>query len=57
MKKIVWFARGGDIMKCGPFKTQMEATQAMKLDISKCKNITEGVILFPENMFVWPEVA
>jgi hypothetical protein len=30
-KKIVWFARGGGIAKCGPFKTQLEAVNAMRL--------------------------
>jgi hypothetical protein len=29
--KIVWFARGGGIAKCGPFKSQIEATNAMRL--------------------------
>ena len=30
-KKIQWFARGLDIAKCGPFKSQIEATNAMRL--------------------------
>lgn len=30
-KKIVWFAKGGGIAKCGPFKSQIEATNAMRL--------------------------
>jgi len=30
-KKIVWFAKGGGIAKCGPFKDQIEATNAMRL--------------------------
>lgn len=30
-KKIVWFAKGGGIAKCGPFDTQIEATNAMRL--------------------------
>jgi hypothetical protein len=29
--KIQWFARGGDIARCGPFKSQIEATDAMRL--------------------------
>jgi hypothetical protein len=29
--KIVWFAKGGYIAKCGPFKSQTEATNAMRL--------------------------
>ena len=30
-KKILWFAKGGGIAKCGPFKTQVEAVDAMRL--------------------------
>lgn len=30
-RKIVWFAKGGGIAKCGPFDTQIEATNAMRL--------------------------
>jgi hypothetical protein len=30
-KKTVWFAKGGGIARCGPFKTQIEATDAMRL--------------------------
>jgi len=30
-KKIVWYACGGSIAKTGPFKTQLEATDAMRL--------------------------
>lgn len=30
-KKIVWFAKGGGIAKCGPFKSQIEAVDAMRL--------------------------
>jgi len=30
-KKIVYFARGGGIAKCGPFKSQIEAVDAMRL--------------------------
>lgn len=30
-KKVRWFARGGGIAKCGPFDSQIEATNAMRL--------------------------
>ena len=30
-KKIQWWARGGGIARCGPFKNQIEATNAMRL--------------------------
>lgn len=45
MKRIVWFARGGGIKRCGPFKTQVEAAEAMEL-------VGGG---FPADVFVWPE--
>ena len=51
-RKIVWFARGGDIAKCGPFKSQLEATNAMRLATIAGRARTE---LFPDNVFVWPE--
>jgi hypothetical protein len=45
-KEIKWFARGGGIAKCGPFDTQLEATNAMRLVEDKG---------FPQDVFVWPE--
>lgn len=30
-KQIVWFARGGGIAKCGPFASQIDAVNAMRL--------------------------
>jgi hypothetical protein len=30
-KRVLWFARGGGIAKCGPFDTQIEAVNAMRL--------------------------
>lgn len=30
-RKVIWFAKGGGIAKCGPFKSQIEATNAMRL--------------------------
>jgi hypothetical protein len=29
--KIRWYARGGGIARCGPFRSQVEATNAMRL--------------------------
>ena len=46
-RKIQWFARGGGIAQCGPFKDQIQATEAMRL-------VSGG---FPEDVFVWPEYA
>jgi hypothetical protein len=31
MKTIKWFARGGDIVKAGPFDTQIKAVNSMRL--------------------------
>lgn len=45
MPRVVWFARGGGIAKYGPFDTQIEAANAMRL-------VSGG---FPEDVFVWPE--
>jgi len=30
-RKTVWFARGGGLAKSGPYKTQIEAVNAMRL--------------------------
>ncbi len=51
-RKIVWFASGGNIAKCGPFRSQIEATNAMRLAPGAKRTETE---LFPEDVFVWPE--
>jgi len=46
--KIVWFARGGGIARCGPYPTQVAAVDAMRL-----ADKTRGE--FPPDVFVWPE--
>lgn len=46
--KIVWFARGGNISKCGPFPTQVDAVNAMRL-------VQKDSDVFPPNVFVFPE--
>lgn len=30
-KRVLWFARGGGIARCGPFDTQIDAVNAMRL--------------------------
>lgn len=52
--KIVWFARGGGIAKMGPFKSQVEATNALRLRADPSSRETR---LFPDDAFVWPEEA
>lgn len=49
-KKIVWFARGGGIVRVGPFKSQIEATNAMRLVAKEGRRD-----VFPDDVFVWPE--
>jgi hypothetical protein len=55
-RKIQWFARGGGIARCGPFKSQIEATNAMRL-VKREATIheVEQRCEFPDNVFVWPE--
>ena len=45
--KIMWFARGGGVAKMGPFHTQIEATDHLRLNTAET--------LFPSDAFVWPE--
>jgi len=42
--QVEWYARGGDIAKMGPFRTQEEASRALMT--------TEGHPI--EGAFVWP---
>ena len=64
MTKVTkWYAKGGNIAKCGPFKSQEEATQAMRLVPFKkywtgrtSHDYGENAI-FPDNIFVWPETT
>ena len=52
---VVWFARGGDIQRSGPFKTQLEATQSLRL---RHRNThAPEVPVFPPDAFVWCEEA
>ena len=46
--KVVWFAKGGGIAKCGPHESQVAATNAMRL-------AGDGPKMFPDDVFVWPE--
>ena len=50
--KIQWFASGGDIAKCGPFKSQILAYQAMTL-VPKYRS--HPSIPIPLDCMVWPE--
>jgi hypothetical protein len=46
IKKIVWFARGGEVLHSGPYNSQVDAIKALKLRHS-------GTL--PNSAFVWPE--
>lgn len=48
----IWFASGGGIARCGPFKSAVEAWKAMRLARSKQVN---GLSLYPADVCVWPE--
>lgn len=59
--KTKWYAKGGNIAKCGPFETQEAATKAMLLVPYQVNwrgrpshDYGPGA-LFPDNIFVWPE--
>ena len=71
-KKIIkWFAKGGGIARCGPYDTQVQAINAMRLvkrpaQTRIASDFTKGhakVWLvrdeqrkeFPDDVFVWPE--
>lgn len=44
-----WYARGGDVVRMGPFATQAAASRALVLVG------TASSQRFPPNAFVWPE--
>ena len=65
-KQVKWFARGGGIAKCGPFRSQVEATAAMRQVAETEEQYAYVVAMhgafrprykggFPEDIFVWPE--
>lgn len=62
VRAIVWFAKGGGIAKCGPFPTQIAATNALRLvkrgeNYVRSYGIKEDNSIFPADVFVWPEEA
>lgn len=63
-KKIVWFARGGGIAKAGPFDTQIDAVNSMRLTEETQEQYKKSLWShtrdrlrggFPDDVFVWPE--
>ncbi len=56
IKAIVWFAKGGGIAKNGPFGSQIEAVNSMRLEPQRAGyGVAEDLRLFPDDVFVWPE--
>lgn len=49
-RKIAWFAKGNGIAKMGPFLTQIEASNALRLEPVNGSNK-----IFPDDAFVWCE--
>jgi hypothetical protein len=53
-KRIQWFAAGGNIARCGPFESQVEAWASMR----HTAEVREKTRLeHPRDTRVWPEEA
>lgn len=52
MENALWYAAGGYIARCGPFKTQQEAWKAMRL---VDRLAAQEHCPYPKNTRVWPE--
>lgn len=56
---VAWYASSGDIARCGPFKTQIEAYQAFRLT-KKAREHQRQVIgtnsPYPADIVIWPEI-
>jgi hypothetical protein len=54
MIRLRWYAAGGGVARCGPFASQVEAWEAMRLapDIAARERLTH-----PRDTRVWPERA
>jgi len=51
--RVVWYAAGGYIAKCGPFDSQVEAWNAMLLTSAARRK--HGNRMHPANTYAWPE--
>ena len=51
-RTVQWWAKGGGIARCGPFATQEEAADHMRLIPVPGSNA-----IFPPDVFVWPETV
>ena len=51
-KPIEWFASGGDVAKMGPFKSQVEAWDALRLSKRSAERQQR---IFAAEAVVWPE--
>ena len=52
-KKIQWFARGGNLARQGPYKTQLAAWKSLTLTEKSIYRVKGWD--YPENSHVWPE--
>lgn len=58
--KVKWYASGGGIARWGPFDTQMEAYQKMRLtqDARERQRLAKGPDMpYPKDIVVWPETG
>jgi hypothetical protein len=60
-QKLVWYARGGEIARMGPFKTQVDAAEHTMVHAENCRSrqwpyTNCDCELRPiDGAFVWPE--
>lgn len=52
--RIAWFARGGGIVKKGPYPSQLEASNALRRKPPEPGGFA-WADAFPSDAFVWPE--
>lgn len=65
LRKIVWFARGGGILRAGPFRSQTAAAAALRQVAESdeeyaratCNGVRRARLSggFPADAFTWPE--
>jgi hypothetical protein len=62
MKKTQWFAKGGDFIRMGPYKTQEEAARHLLIHAENCRcqrwphRECDCVLRHIDGAFVWPEI-
>lgn len=51
---ILWYARGGNIARMGPFQSQVEAQRALQLAVEPGEE-SPCLPRYPANAYTWPE--